>query len=190
MEEDRVQPTSPPPAGGEGTQPAPLRPQDAAALQAKRAEVQRILIDMFEKIEITKDDEFTFPFGSTRIFVDVFDLGGGSSVVNVYAIATVDVPPSEDLFRFLALNADAALFGHLGAADREGVIDVLFSHRLLADSLDKEELERTVATVATTANEVDDVIVQRFGGRRYRDVVERTSPPEAPSGPPDTPGYL
>ena len=145
---------------------------------------------MVGTVEVTKENEVTFPFGSTRIFIDLFALDEASSVVNVYAIATIDVPPSEALFRFLALNPDAALFGHLGAVEREGVIDVLFSHRLLADSLDKEELEQTVATVATTANEVDDVIVQRFGGRRYRDVVQQAAPPEKPSDPPEVPGYL
>ena len=190
MEQDQVQRATTPPVDAQGESPAPAQGQSPPDLEAKRAEVRQILIDMFGRIEVTKENELTFPFGSTRIFVDLFGVTEGSSVVNVYAIATIDVPPVEGLFRFLALNADAALFGHLGAVEREGVVDVLFSHRLLADSLDKEELEQTVAVVATTANEVDDVIVQRFGGRRYRDVVQQAAPPETPSDPPEVPGYL
>jgi hypothetical protein len=188
--EERQPEHTPAPSTAKLEEQEPQAPGPAPDLEAKRAEVQKILIDMFGKIEVTKDSEFTFAYGSTRIFVDVFAVSGGSNVVNVYAIATIDLPPSEELFRFLALNADASLFGHLGAAEREGMIDVVFSHRLLADHLDRQELERTVATVATTANEVDDVIVQRFGGRRYRDVVSGSPTPEAPSGPPETPGYL
>ena len=166
----------------------------AGDLDATRNDVQRVLMDMFGKIEITQEKEFTFPFGSTRIFIDVFGIDEGTNVVNVYAVANVDVPPSEDLFRFVALNADASLLGHLGAIEREGVIDIVFSHRLLADSLGTAELKRTVATVATAANEIDDVITERFGGRRYRDVVEASAPSTGTSeegrDPPQTPGYL
>ena len=167
------------------------------AVEAKRSEVQHILVDMFGKIEVTRENEFTFPYGSTRVFIDVFGVDESSSVVNVYAVTSVDVPPSEQLFRFLALNADAALFGHLGAVEREGVVDIVFSHRLLGDHLGTEELKRTVATVAGAANEVDDVITERFGGRRYRDVADGSPPtdsrPETGEERPDeqeTPGYL
>ena len=170
-------------------------PRSAGDLDATRDDVQSVLIEMFGKIEITQEKEFTFPFGSTRIFIDVFEIEEETNVVNVYAIANVDVPPSEDLFRFVALNADASLLGHLGAIEREGVIDILFSHRLLAETLGSSELKRTVATVATAANEMDDVITERFGGRRYRDVVEGSATSsagasEAEHEPPPAPGYL
>ena len=176
------------PDGAEQTAPT------AGDVDATRDDVQSVLIDMFGKIEITQEKEFTFPFGSTRIFIDVFAIDEGTNVVNVYAIANVDVPPSEELFRFIALNADASLLGHLGAIEREGVIDILFSHRLLAETLGSSELKRTVATVATAANEMDDVITERFGGRRYRDVVQGSPPPSAGPSQADqetqTPGYL
>jgi hypothetical protein len=195
-------PTDPPVGAERSPDPEPEAGEAPAgepqpSLDAKRAEVQRILVEMFGKIEITKENEFTFPYGSTRVFIDVFGVDQGSSVVNVYAVTSVDVPPSQQLFRFLALNADAALFGHLGAIERDEVVDVVFSHRLLGDHLDAEELKRTVATIAGAANEVDDVICDRFGGRRYRDVAEglrptegRTESTERSPETQEAPGYL
>lgn len=149
-----------------------------------------MLVDVFGSIEVTRDGDFTFPFESTRVYIRPFRIDPRSTVVNVYAITNVDVPPSEELFRFVALNADAALFGHLGALERDNVVDIVFSHRLLADYLDKQELKRAVVAVATSADEVDDIIKDNFGGQRYKDLVEGKPPVEPPATPSVPGGYL
>jgi hypothetical protein len=161
-----------------------------ASLAQKRQQVQGMLVDVFGSIEVTRDGDFTFPFESTRVYIRPFKINARSTVVNVYAITNVDVPPSEPLFRFVALNADAALFGHLAALERDDVVDIVFSHRLLADYLDKQELQRAVVAVATSANEVDDIIKDNFGGQRYRDLVEGAPPVDPPATPAQPGGYL
>ena len=61
---------------------------------------------------------------------------------------------------------------------------VWFNHNLLGQYLDPDELEATVAAVAQTANELDDEIKDRFGGRLFAEQ------PSDSISPPSTPGYL
>jgi hypothetical protein len=51
--------------------------------------------------------------------------------------------------------------------DSQGSWRVNFEHTLLGDFLDPEELRQAARVVGTTADEIDDVIVQKFGGRRF-----------------------
>ena len=132
-----------------------------------RDRVRYILTDLLGTVEVDRDGEFSFRHDSARIFVGVrpFDEG---TVVEVRAYTNIGVPPSPELFEYVALNANAYVFGHLGAfEDGEGEIVVIFSHRLLGDYLDPEELKVAVAAVASTADEVDDEIQERFGGRLF-----------------------
>lgn len=152
-------------------------------------EMERVLVDTFGEIEASKDGAYTFPYDSTRVFIQPF-VKGELPVANVYAVTNVDVPPSGDLFEFIARNVDAFLFGHLGAVRRGNVVDIVLSHRLLVDALTPRELQLVVTAVAATANHADDLIQQRFGGRRYRDLAEGAPPVDPPSSPAPTAGYL
>ena len=46
-------------------------------------------------------------------------------------------------------------------------ITVTFSHNLLGDYLDAEELMYAVGGVASSADELDDELVAKFGGRTF-----------------------
>jgi hypothetical protein len=133
-----------------------------------RDRVRYILTDLLGPVEVDRDGEFSFRHDSARIFVGVrpFDEG---TVVEVRAYTNIGVPPSPELYEYLALNANAYVFGHLGAFEDEGGMVVIFSHRLLGDYLDPEELKVAVAAVASTADEIDDEIRDRFGGRLFHE---------------------
>ena len=45
----------------------------------------------------------------------------------------------------------------------------MFSHTLLGDYLDPEELRSAIGAVATTGNDLDDEVQDRFGGERWAD---------------------
>jgi hypothetical protein len=157
----------------------PVRPHD----------IERLLLDMFGRVETSRDGAYTFPFDSTRVFIQPL-VKGGASITHVYAVTNVDVSASDELYEFIALNADSFLFGHLGVIRRGNVVDVVLSHRLLTDALTPPELELVVTAVAATANQADDLIQRRFGGRRYRDLAEGVPPGDPPSSPAPTGGYL
>lgn len=131
--------------------------------------VQRYLMDMgLHGIEVIEDG-YTFRHDSTRVFITVEERGEGEdtfSPIIITAPVVSDLKPTPELFEYVARHADDKLFGHLGLKeDKErGVLQLVFTHTLLGDFLDPQELERAVAAVAITANEEDDKLAAQFGG--------------------------
>ena len=138
-----------------------------------KAKVQQMLIDHVGTIRIVPDGRFAFEVGSTNVFVRV---NQPESAAYTYAILTapitIGVPTTPELFKWVALNTDGYLFGHIGVAiDNEDAptATLVFTHTLLVDYLDAEELRRAVSAVSASADELDDVVVGTFGGKRYED---------------------
>ena len=69
-------------------------------------------------------------------------------------------PRAWGVYKFIAMNSDKALFGHLLAVQGEApsTVNVIMSHRLLGTYLDKGEFEAALFSVVQNANEVDDEI--------------------------------
>jgi hypothetical protein len=142
----------------------------AANVPAVRDRVQRILTRLLGSVQVGADGEFSFDYESTRVFIRVEPWQDQATIVSVYAITNIDVPSSLELFRFVA-GENTWFFGHLAAQEvQDGKVTVVFRHTLLGDYLDPEELRTAVAAVASTADQVDDVIQQQFGGSRVADL--------------------
>jgi hypothetical protein len=142
-----------------------------ANLAAMRQQVQRILARQVGSIQVTADEEFSFPYESTRIFVRVDPFGENGTTVSVYAITNADIPPSPELFHYVATEGSSWTFGHLGAGEAEdGTVTTTFRQTLLGEYLDPLELRAAVVAVATTADDLDDQIKERFGGKRMADL--------------------
>jgi hypothetical protein len=142
-----------------------------ANLAAMRQQVQRILARQVGSIQVTADEEFSFAYESTRVFVRVDPFGESGTSVSVYAVTNVDLPPSPELFRYVATEGSSWIFGHLGAGESEdGTVTTTFRQTLLGEYLDPQELRAAVIAVATTADDLDDQIKERFGGKRMADL--------------------
>ena len=141
-------------------------------LEAK-AKVQQYLIDQVGTIELMADGRMAFDSGSTRLFVRVNQREeAGYTYAIVTAPITIEVPTSPELFKWVALNTDQYLFGHIGCSvesDDAATATIVFTHTLLVDYLDAEELRRAVSAVVSTADDLDDEVVAKFGGKRYTD---------------------
>lgn len=121
-------------------------------------------------VEAYRDEvgDFSVPYGSTTAFVNVVEASEGYACVEVWAPVVHDVPLGPELFRFVAESG--FMFGRL-AVERtgDGLGQVIFVHALLGDTLDPEELFVALGAIATTADDLDDELVARFGGRRLAD---------------------
>lgn len=131
-----------------------------------RDKVQRYLIDLLGNIEIDRDGDFHFRNGTTHVFVRVAPFADASTVVSVWAITNADLTPTADLYKFLATE-NHYRFGSLVCDEQDGKALIRFAHNLLGDFLDPDELKMTVAMVARTADEIDDKIKEKFGGRTF-----------------------
>lgn len=136
--------------------------------------VQSMLMEMFGRIEMVNEGIFTFPVGSARLFIRPLQVSDDITAVNIYAVTNLDVPSSSDVFRLVATHADASLFGHLLAIEEGGSVTVVLAHRLLGNFLDKMEFEAAVQVVAEAADEIDDEVKEKCGGRTFHE-----SPDEA-----------
>lgn len=125
------------------------------------------------EVEEYRPNEMVFPFGSTQVSVSIAeDSDGSSTFVHLSALVANEVPVSDELLRWLATASNDFLFGRVtlhfdgegGSLGRLGL-----QHTLLGDFLDLEELRTAVAFLASTADHLDDTVVQRFGGHRHVD---------------------
>lgn len=120
------------------------------------------------RVEIDEDGDFSFREGSTRVFIRVLDWGDNDTIVSVWAIVAGNVPATPALFEHVATTTDDYWLGHLSVdVQDDATALVIFSHRLLGNVLDEEELMHAAMAVATTADRLDDEIVGRFGGRTF-----------------------
>lgn len=137
-------------------------------VDATRERVQRMLTDLFGRIEVDKDGDFTFRHGSARVFIRVSEGFTDHTVVSVEAPTNLRVPASPELFHYLATE-NHYTFGAFRAFDGDNGVLVLFRQSILGDTLDPDELKTTIGAVASTADDVDDEIQNRFGGDRFHE---------------------
>ena len=159
------------------------RPEgEPAKVVELRELIETKLTELLEGYAVDDKGSYVFGFESARIFVVPAWLPDERTVVRVFAITNLDVPVTARLTSYLlAKNLDFVL-GAFGLDEEAGA--VWFNHNLLGEYLVGDELEATLAAVAQTANELDDEIKDRFGGRLYAE------DPTAAVSPPHTPGYL
>ncbi len=135
--------------------------------------VHSVLQQMFsEVVEVPDGGGYAVDTGSARVFVQV-RLVGTAVMVRVFSITNVDVPANDGLAPYLlGLNFTLAL-GRF-SLDPSGTA-VWCDHVLTTDELDDATIARAISAVASTADQYDDEIKSRFGGRTFR---EQGSPVE------------
>ena len=139
-----------------------------ADVAATKERVQRMLTQTLGTVQVDKDGDFTFRHGSARVFIRVTEAFGDHTVVRITAYTNFGVPPSPELFHFVA-TSNAFVFGQMTAVERDEGVTVIFGQTILGDSLDPDELMTSVAAVASSADHLDDEIQQRFGGERFHE---------------------
>jgi hypothetical protein len=133
-----------------------------------KEKVRRILIDRLGSVEEDRDGDFTIRNGSARIFIRVMERNEEATLVRVWSLVALGVPKTPELFEHVALSSDGYYFGHLGLFETpEDGMTITFSHNLLGDYLDAEELMYAVGGVASSADQLDDELVAKFGGRTF-----------------------
>jgi hypothetical protein len=98
-------------------------------------------------------------------FVRPLDWKDGMTIVCVWSLTNVGLPGGPELARFLLIENANLIFG--GFAFEPGRQAVAFGHTLLGSYLQRKELGVAIGAVARTADEYDDLIKARFGGRLF-----------------------
>jgi hypothetical protein len=106
--------------------------------------------------------------GSAFAQVGVFPWGSDDAIITTRSYVVADIELTADLMRYLLHENGGMHFGAFGVDD-DG--DIFFEHSIVGSTCDRKELESSVIAVLRTADEYDDRIVERWGGRRALDEV-------------------
>lgn len=101
---------------------------------------------------------------TTHVDVRLMQYGDYVAVRSLAPVA-VGVKFTPELFRFLLFRNTGFLFGGFGVEMWRAGPVVVFTHSILASSMDEQELAASVVTVLDTANRYGGQIVDRWGGR-------------------------
>jgi Putative bacterial sensory transduction regulator len=174
--------TTAPPAPEAEKYPKPRPPEEPESVVKLREQIEGKLAEMLDAYGVDPRGSYVFGLDSARVFIVPAWLQNEATVVRVFAITNLDVPVTAQLTAFLLeKNLDFVIGAFALDAENKAV---WFNHNLLGEFMVPEQLEATLGAVAETANELDDEIKQRFGGRLYAEAPsEKISPPAAP-------GYL
>ena len=114
---------------------------------------------------------------STRVNLSVQEWGTNkdgdpASLVRLSCPILWEVDPSPGLFEWIAKEGGNFFFGHISAHDDQsspGKLFLMMSHTLLGDYLDEEELSSAMYAMLGTADNLDDELKGKFGGKRLAD---------------------
>lgn len=125
------------------------------------------LFTLFGEVNVTTmDDALVLQEGSTFVYVRSAAIGEKQASVEIFSYVIVDVDVTESLMRYLLeYNLKLVLGGFGLAIDENGKGTVVLTHTILGDTMDKQELYTSVSAIARVADDLDDKLVETFGGK-------------------------
>ena len=137
---------------------------DSSAQKKCYRQVESWLEEMFGgDVEAQEDDPiFLLTYESTALVVAVYPFGDDDAVISTRAIVVKSPKLLKELLYFLLRKNDDVLFGAFGI---DGDDDIFFEHTIVGNTADKAGFEASITSVAATADEYDDEIVERWGGQ-------------------------
>jgi hypothetical protein len=111
---------------------------------------------------------FEVSVGSTFAFVQVAPWNDHDATITSRAYVVSGAEMTPELQLFLLRENDTMRFGSFGI-DEAG--DIIFQHSIVGSTCDKNELKATVASVMNISDRYDDLIVEKWGGKRGLDYV-------------------
>jgi hypothetical protein len=134
---------------------------------ATRDRVAQILRDRFPAAEDFGDGSYALSHGSSSVIIVVRPYTETDTMVEVMAQVVTSATMSADVMHFL-LRKNAEL--HFGAFSLLFDDTIMYSYSVAGSTLDANELEAAVTSVAVIADHYDDEIVAMAGGKRAADV--------------------
>jgi len=151
-----------------------------------RAKVERYFREIFPKGQKNKLGDWTVLFESTRVWVSVTEGFVPKSeknknwhlkhdiphvLVKIWATILVNVPRSPGLFKWVAIEGQNWMLGGTRVVlGEDGDCTLLFTYSIAGETMDPGEFKNAVMAVATTANHLDDIAKDKFGGKRFIDL--------------------
>lgn len=144
--------------------------------------VQRALSQVFNIVNVA-DNGYTVPYESTMCWVEFYETTDPEArafrleydlptiLIHFWALVATDVRASDPMFKWIATEGQMRDYGGTKAVLREdGLYNIVFEYSIAGESVDPMEIKNAVMVVSTTADDLDDEFVTKFGGKRFSDV--------------------
>ncbi len=125
--------------------------------------------ELFSDYPWEKLDEVGFGLfmGSAWVEVQIHPWQADDAVINTRSKVVINPTITPELLQFLLEENATQLFGAFSLSPTG---DILFEHTIVGSTCDPEELEASVIAVLETADDYDDKIINRWGGKRALDI--------------------
>jgi hypothetical protein len=136
-----------------------------------RNKVQRILSQNWNT-RLGSDGEFMVDHGSTACRIHCVEGVNDSTWIILQAPILIDVPLSNGLYQYVATTGNSGIgFGtmHVNPNEDASTGWLWYSHTLLGDFLDPEELNQGIMMVLARADRLDNELQPQFGGKRLEE---------------------
>jgi hypothetical protein len=135
-------------------------------VEVVREKVQRFLTAKLGSVEIDSDGDFVLRNESAAGFVTIIDWGNDKTIVRVWSPVLREVGLTADVYKWVATDGQENYFGHAHVVTADGQAGmIVWEHELLGDYLDEDELMIAVYGVVGVANDIDDDLKSKFGGK-------------------------
>lgn len=101
--------------------------------------------------------------GSAIMYVVVNAMGDDEAVITVGANVVTGAQLTPELLVFLLEHNRNTWFGAFGLDTENGVIT--YDHSIIGSTCDQKELFTSMSAVVRTADKMDDLIIEKFGGK-------------------------
>jgi hypothetical protein len=132
------------------------------------------LANLVTDLNVLGPTRASFRYGSTAIVLSATEIDDHTPAIVLDACVATDVPASPGLYEWLIEVSAGFVFGrwHCDLPPGEAArVELSLCHTPVAQQADRPALRATVAAFGAQANSVDELVVNRFGGRRHRDEV-------------------
>jgi hypothetical protein len=106
---------------------------------------------------------FLLQQGSAIVQISVHPMKDGEAVITVGAGVVIGATITPELMLFLLMHNSNSLFGAFGVDPDSDMIT--FDHSIIGSTCDQKELLASISAVAGTADKLDDMIIEKFGGK-------------------------
>lgn len=132
--------------------------------------VKKYATEIFGEQYVTSDDApvFLLPHGSAMVHIIVSPWGDDDATIVVRSFVVRGPRVDSELMSYLLHKNDSMRFGAFGLDSDD---DIFFEHSFVGSTCDKEEFKASALAVATTADLLDDEIVEKWGGEKAMDTI-------------------
>ena len=132
------------------------------------------VVEAFGKLNVNRRDDGTLWLRNGSAVIDITYSGEEDApLLFIYSKVALNVPYSEELIKYL-LNLNLRItFGCLGFQEENGSVTIFLKTFLIPEFTKKEELSVYVVNMVKLADDLDDVIVEKYGGEKMNEFIER-----------------